>query len=443
MRRHALILIIFFAVLLGLSLVFVLYKFGMKNLITKPSSEAYLIVQFSPNERIVRKIEFDKTSISGIEALEMSGLNIGIANTTFGKAVCNIEGVGCPVDNCFCDDTHFWNYSHWDGMAWQSYEVGAEESVISDGAVEGWRWGAWDEPPIPPAPPITATISAMDWLRAQQVTTDGGYGNPSSSAETLLAIGANRIKASDWRSSPDHPSLMDYWLDHGKPYANSGIAESSKLAVGLAAAQGCWLSDARNPWDDYDPQSGAFAKDSSGFQAWAMLGALSLGQEVPQEAREYLKSLVQPDGGWEWMAGFTSDTNTTALAIQALIAAGEPLTSTVITNALAFLKSTQNDDGGFPYTSAPPGNQSDANSTAIVIQAIWAAGQSPYTDPWVIGETNPIEFLLSLQLDDGSFEWQSGNGPNLLATQQAIPALLGNPYPFHFSKLKACKSIDD
>ncbi len=141
------------------------------------------------------------------------------------------------------------------------------------------------------------------------------------------------------------------------------------------------------------------------------------------------------------MAGLTSDTNTTALAIQALIAAGEPISSTVVVNALNFLKTSQNEDGGFPYDpDSSWGTQSDTNSTAYVVQAIWAAGQDPTVDPWVINQTNPIEFLLNMQLEDGSFEWQDGSGSNLLATQQAIPALLGNPYPFHISTLLECET---
>lgn len=441
MRRRTIHLVLFLGTLLSLSLIFGFYKWKTANALTQQSSEAYVIVQFNPSERIVRKIEFVGPTISGLEALERTGLEIGIAETAFGKAVCHIEGVGCPVDDCFCGGNNFWNYGYWDGTAWQSYLVGAEQSVISNNAVEGWRWGEWDGQPIPPATPITKTIASLDWLRTRQSPTDGGYGTRSSSVEALLSIGANRIKAADWRASPEHPSLIDYWISNEAPYANGGLAESGKLAVGLSAAQGCWVANALNPWSYYAPKSGIFAKDSSGFQAWAMLGALPFGQGMPLEAREYLKSLVQPDGGWEWMAGFTSDTNTTALAIQALIASGEPITSTAIVDGLNFLKSAQNEDGGFPYDpDSPWGTQSDTNSTALVVQAIVAAGQDPGTDPWVINQTNPIEFLLTMQLEDGSFEWQSGYGSNLLATQQAIPALLGNPYPLRASTLSICET---
>ncbi len=84
-----------------------------------------------------------------------------------------------------------------------------------------------------------------------------------------------------------------------------------------------------------------------------------------------------PGGGWEWAPGWGADTNATALAVQALLAGGQPVTSTVIVNALGYLKGAQNGDGGFAYSvaGATPGT-SDANSTAYVVQALTAAGEN-------------------------------------------------------------------
>ena len=85
--------------------------------------------------------------ISGLAALEQSGLDITVADTSFGPAVCAIEGVGCPADNCFCDANRYWAYSYADGADWQSYPVGASQSVISTtGAIEGWFWGGARRP---------------------------------------------------------------------------------------------------------------------------------------------------------------------------------------------------------------------------------------------------------------------------------------------------------
>ena len=93
-------------------------------------------------------------------------------------------------------------------------------------------------------------------------------------------------------------------------------------------------------------------------------------------------------------------------------------------------KSAQNDDGGFAYAveGSVPGD-SDANSTAYVVQALAAAGQDIYSAAWQVNGKGPIDYLLSLRQADGSFAWQAGSGPNLLATQQVIPALLERAQP--------------
>jgi hypothetical protein len=405
--------------------------------------EANVVVQFDDSDVIVRHINFT-APISGLKALQMTGLNIGTYNFGWGIAICNIEGVGCPATaaDCFCS-ANFWGYNYWDGSAWQGYLVGAADSVINDGAVEGWRWGAWGASALP-APPITAASAALEWLAAQQSTSDGGYGGNSSTVGSILAIGANKLKAAEWRRQANSPSLLHYVLANGAVYANTGAGESGKLAVALAAASGCWPVGALKPTDYYSPTTGAFASQSIN-QSWAMLGVRALSQTVPVTAAQYLKDMAQPNGGWEFAPGWGTDTNSTALAIQALVAAGEPVTSSAIVSGLAYLKSTQNiTDGGFPYdpnSGWPGAEDSDTDSTAYVVQAILAAGQDPLTDTWKVASSDPISYLLSMQLPDGSFEWQKGYGANLKATQDTIPALLNGPFPTKVADLDGCEAI--
>jgi hypothetical protein len=73
-----------------------------------------------------------------------------------------------------------------------------------------------------------------------------------------------------------------------------------------------------------------------------------------------------------------------------------------------------------------------------VIQAIQATGQTPITQTWTISETNPVQYLVGMQLENGSFEWQPGSGENLTAGAQAASALLGRTYPLHVARLPAC-----
>jgi hypothetical protein len=125
------------------------------------------------------------------------------------------------------------------------------------------------------------------------------------------------------------------------------------------------------------------------------------------------------------------------LTVQALIAGGETPAATEVISGMNFLKNSQNTDGGFNYSDGW-GTESDTNSTAYAMQAILAAGEDPTSSGWVISSTNPISYLLSMQLPDGSYEWMPGSGTNLFTTQQAIPAPTYKFNPLKVNNLPAC-----
>jgi hypothetical protein len=404
------------------------------TLLAQESREASIIVQFDDQARIIRTIEFT-APISGFTALQWSGLEIVYTETAFGPAICAIEGVGCPATDCFCN-SHYWGYNWWDGAGWQSYPVGAGSSTISQsGSIEGWRWGEFGDPIIGVTPTLAAA-TALDWLRAGQTITDGGYGSVGASVESLLAIGANQIAADAWRAAPSTPSLASYMIRNGADYTKAAAGAAGKSAVALSAGDLCLPTGALTPQDYFSPTLGAYA-EQSGPNSWAILGAVATDEAVSAGAIETLRANRLPAGGWEWSPGWGADTNSTALAIQALIASGDSITSTAVLSGLAYLSATQNEDGGFPY-AAGPAAPSDTNSTAYVVQAIIAAGQEPASPTWTIRNSNPISYLLSMQLANGSLEWQSGTGENFLATVQAIPALLGRSYPTAIHALGRC-----
>jgi hypothetical protein len=254
-----------------------------------------------------------------------------------------------------------------------------------------------------------------------------------------MAVGANRMEATTWRG--EGPSLLASMLSEGPELANRNASGVGKLAVALASQRSCWPVDAMTPLDYYDPISGTFALDTL-YQAWGMLGTSALSETVPPSAIQYLKELQQPDGGWEWAIGLGTDTNSTALALQALVAAGEPVTSSAVVSGLNCLKNAQNDDGGFPYSPESSwGTLSDANSTAYVVQALLATGEDPLTGTWTISDTNPVSYMLDLQLPNGAFEWQEGAGADLFATRQVIPALLHRSFPLQAAAVQGCYGI--
>lgn len=389
---------------------------------------AFLVVQFDDSRVLARAINLS-TPISGLAALQHSGLDVVTSTFTWGTGVCSIEGVGCPVEDCFCGGDLFWNYGFWDGAAWQSYPTGPDVTVISaTGSIEGWRWGTFEGQGLP-APQTLAAQRALGWLQAAQ-GNDGGFGGAGANVEALMAVAANGLDAS--------PALLDVLRADGAAYSRQGVAEAGKLAVALAGVEACWPAEAVRPQAYYSKTVGALSADA-GFLSWGILGTLALGEETPADSVAYLTGLALPEGGWEWSPGWGRDTNTTALAIQTLIAAGTPVSATEIVSGLAYLKAAQDESGGLRY-DAGAGWQgaADANSTAYGLQALAAAGKTPHDPAWQMDGVGMVDFLLALQQADGGLAWQPGQEANLAATVQAVPALLGQPFPLRRATLETC-----
>ena len=361
--------------------------------VPNPEQEATVIVQLDENAALVRQVPF-LTPISGTVALRSTGLKVVTADMGWGTAVCSIAGVGCLAEDCFCAGDTFWGYAYWDGAGWQSHPMGADQSVISTtGQVEGWVWGT-GEPMLISPERADAALQALAWLRGQQ-EADGGYGGIGPSVENLLALAANGEDPTTWRTTPDNPSLLDYVTANAAEFSRTEVAAAGKLALALSGVDACWPADALTPSDYYSPTLGALSADA-GPLALGILGSLAVAEPLDPANATHLADLALPDGGWEWASGWGRDTNTTSLAIQALIAMDVPADDPAIQGGLAFLAATQTADGGIAYDTKT--GAADADSTAYAVQALLAAGVDPVQwssagDPW--------HYLLSLQTVDG------------------------------------------
>jgi hypothetical protein len=170
-------------------------------------------------------------------------------------------------------------------------------------------------------------------------------------------------------------------------------------------------------------------------QSFAILGLLAAGESVPQNAIDYLIGLQGQDGGW-------GSVDSTGIALQALIAAGVAPGNQAITDGVAYLQATMSATGGWESFGS-----FSTNSTAYAIQGLLAAGVDLTANEWLINGRTPLGILASYQKTDGPFvvNWSVGTGynpaaDNLFATQQAVPALLSATYPYTAT---AAASLDD
>ena len=321
--------------------------------------------------------------------------------------------------------------------------------------------------PSAAAPPTqngaVAAGYAGGWL-ARQVNADGSvhdandHPSPGATVATALSLGAAgtehatfdrmvtwlsaHVDAVTGTGATADPGQIGYLL---LVVDAAGVDATSFGGVNLVTRLGGTLGQFEpGLYGKADPTySGAFR------QSLAILGLDGVG--APQGAGTVAWLAAQQcggvnlaiQGGWEaYRAPATActapdlntftgvDTNSTALAYAALVAAGTTPTS----DALGWLDRAQNATGGWGYL---PGLDDDPDSTGLVIQAIVAGGQSPTSGVWVEGTNTAMSALLAFQLgctapaaNRAAFTYPGGGAtPNLVATQQATWGASGHAFP--------------
>lgn len=183
----------------------------------------------------------------------------------------------------------------------------------------------------------------------------------------------------------------------------------------------------------------AFQEGSGRFSAngaevntttWAILALKAASRASTQRARAvaWLRAHPAANGGFSWNQGGTPDTDSTAAAIQALRAGGVSATAPVIRDALAYLHRQQRSNGGF--VSGAFSSSTSTESTALAVQAIVAAGQRPASTAWRVAGKGPLDYIRARQAPSGLFyHFGTIASAPLLTTSQAITALQQQPLP--------------
>lgn len=282
------------------------------------------------------------------------------------------------------------------------------------------------------------TGAAVTWLQGQQ-RADGGFGleqsTVSDTAEAVFALAAAGVSLDEVAVEGVTP--VDYLTANAKQAG--GVGAQAKAALALIAA-GADPADVEGTnlvtaiVDAMDDQ-GSFGGDTATFteSAYAVLALAGAEQEVPAAAVDWLAAHQAPNGAWAWNGSLEdadTDSNTTGVVLQALLAAGVSADDASVVAGIEYLRAIQNEDGGFPYQKPSEwGTDTDANSTAMALMALTAAGAD--LSEWVTEEgMGPADALAALQNDSGAFAWQAAvPDDNLFATCQAVPALAGQYYP--------------
>ena len=280
-------------------------------------------------------------------------------------------------------------------------------------------------------------VAALDFLKDSQ-NSDGSIGsNLEQCCYAVVAIDAGGRDPHSYQKGGT--SLVDYirsWAaSQAQPPETKEALPYEYYLFAIAAAR-------ENPWDFggvnfVDGLKAMFDGQQIGKPElinddfWGIITLVGVGESpgsgIIQASKNYILTHQNSDGGWGYTPSGVSDVCDTANALMALIAAGQAPSSQAIQNGLDYIKSQQNDDGGFPWM---PGGQSDVASDARVIAAIKACGEDPTSARWTKNGHNPVEHALSLQRDDGGFDWKEGSSLNSeWMTSYILPPLVGKYWP--------------
>jgi hypothetical protein len=246
---------------------------------------------------------------------------------------------------------------------------------------------------------LTATVALAtpaSYIESQQ-REDGGFGDPQLTAWATLglaAAGRTNARAADYLAHQDPTVTTDVALV-AMARTVSGDPPEALLARLRAHEPGRLLN----------------------ATMWTILALRQAGEKVPAALVGSLRRAQRPNGGWSWHRGSAPDANDTAVAIQALRAAG--VRGRPIDRAVAFLRRHQNRDGGFELTD---GRGSDTQSTAWAIQGLLAAGRAP--------GARAYRYLARMRRPDGSYRYNARYVTTpLWVTAQVLPALARKPFP--------------
>lgn len=161
---------------------------------------------------------------------------------------------------------------------------------------------------------------------------------------------------------------------------------------------------------------------------FALLALDCKGYQLPEGSSwsrenltELLLSYQREDGGFCLNDQLEPDVDVTALSLLALAPYREDAqVARSVELGLTWLSGQQLDNGGFASMG-----QESCESVSSVLSALAALGISPEDPDFVKGGRSPLDALAVFQQQDGGFSHLPDGPSNILATQQALLAIVG------------------
>jgi energy-coupling factor transport system substrate-specific component len=277
-----------------------------------------------------------------------------------------------------------------------------------------------------------ATSSPAGYLLAAQ-NADGGFGAAPGQASGELfsgwaALGLGAEGYNPAQVSHGGRSLLAYLRAGAGSDHDPGSIERTILAAAAAGAD----PHSFGGRDLIAALEGEIRRDGSvsrqtNLTAFAVLALRAAGVSPSARTLRWLVDQEDRDGGFNFStAGGMSDPDDTGAVLEAL--AGDPgaAATRARRRAVSYLGRHEDSDGGF---AASPGAGSNAQSTAWAVQGLIAAGANP-SALHRHGAPSPISYLESLIASDGHVRYSRATDQTpVWVTAEVAMALAGKPLP--------------
>ncbi len=304
-------------------------------------------------------------------------------------------------------------------IEWSSSSVlssGAVSALIATVVLAGSALGA--------SPANAAT--PLDYIKASQ-NSDGGFGAaPGQSSVQLytgwVALGIAAAGENPIKVTQNGRSVIDYIKSQSKQLNDIGELERTVLVLNASG-----LNPRRFEGRDLiaeilkqrksDGSIGGLV-NSTAFAAMALRSSgFSARSSQITRAAAWIGTQQRSDGGFNFAGRQgASDIDTTAAVLEGLASMGKR-NGRVAKRAVSYLRKAQNEDGGFPLGL---GDESNAQSTAWAVQALLASK----VEIAGLKRGSPITYLEGLTAQDGSVQYSpSSKQTPVWVTGQALAAL--------------------
>ncbi len=277
---------------------------------------------------------------------------------------------------------------------------------------------------LPTRAQASETSRAADWLVAAQ-NADGGWGaSPGHASATdmtawamlgLEASGRNPLDI----SSEGH-NAVGYLRSHVDELSSPGDYARTILAL-----EGAGVDPHDFGGRDLISALAGQRRNNGSYEGWpgstafAVIALRSAGGSGIDQSISWLAKVQNGDGGWGDVPGSPSTADGTGAAMQAMP------DSSVAKHGLGYLRNAQRPSGGFPLGASGAVN---SQSTAWAVQGMVAVGTDPAS---VQGQgKSPLEYLAARQDADGHYRYSTSSDQTpVWVTGQVLAATAGDSFP--------------